>query len=369
MTATTRARRHLAVGTAAAAGTTIAVAVTLLLPPAVSRLPPVPRDELELIGALHVHTQRSDGAGTVDEVAAAAAAAGLQFVVLADHGDATRPADPPRYLSGVLCIDGVEVGSTAGHYLALGLDRAAPYPLGGEPRDVVDDVRRLGGFGIVTHPDSPREALRWRAWSAPVDGLEWLNADSEWRDESRRSLARALATYFFRPPEVIASLFDRPATLERWDALSQRRRVMAVAGHDAHARIGLSRDDEPAADEFALRLPSYAAMFRAFAQRVRLVEPMKGDARLDARLVLRALQAGHGYTVIDAYASPARLTFVIHGAVAMIPRLAERAAAFVGSDRVHVIPTCLEPTRYELAQHHRRDHRHLLHRAGLSDPR
>ena len=37
----------------------------------------------------------------------------------------------------------------------------APYPLGGEARDVLEDVRRLGGFGIVAHPDSPKEALRW----------------------------------------------------------------------------------------------------------------------------------------------------------------------------------------------------------------
>jgi hypothetical protein len=293
---------------AAAAGAA-ALVVALLLPPSAARLAPVPRDQLELMGALHVHTQRSDGAGTLEDVAAAASDAGLQFVVLADHGDATRPAEPPRYIGGVLCIDAVEVGTQAGHYLALGLERAAPYPLGGEPRDVVDDVQRLGGFGLVSHPDSPRPALRWRAWSAPIDGLEWLNADSEWRDEPGRSLARALATYFVRPPESIASLFDRPATLERWDALTRRRRVIAVAGHDAHARIGRDPAEEPAAGEYALRLPSYAAVFRTFAQRVRLDEPATGDAKHDARLVLSALRAGHTYTVVDAYASPARLTF------------------------------------------------------------
>ena len=38
-------------------------------------------------GAFHVHTTRSDGSGTVEEVAAAAQAAGLQFVVLTDHND------------------------------------------------------------------------------------------------------------------------------------------------------------------------------------------------------------------------------------------------------------------------------------------
>ena len=40
-------------------------------------------------GAYHVHSSRSDGTGTVDEIAAAAARAGLQFVIITDHGNGT----------------------------------------------------------------------------------------------------------------------------------------------------------------------------------------------------------------------------------------------------------------------------------------
>lgn len=58
---------------------------------------------------IHVHTRRSDGAGTIDDVAAAAARAGLQFVILSDHGDGTGMREPPSYRSGVLCIDAVEI--------------------------------------------------------------------------------------------------------------------------------------------------------------------------------------------------------------------------------------------------------------------
>ena len=115
MTAITPARRrvHL-VGLAVLAAGLVAT-LGLLLPPSRVRLAPLPRDAREIAGAVHVHTTRSDGTGTVEEVAAAASRAGLQFVVLSDHGDATRPPDPPRYLSGVLCLDGVEIGTTAGH--------------------------------------------------------------------------------------------------------------------------------------------------------------------------------------------------------------------------------------------------------------
>ena len=54
--------------------------------------------------------------------------------------------------------------------------------------------RRLGGFGIVAHPDSAKPGLRWRDWDAQFDAMEWLNADTEWRDERRpQSGARAAA--------------------------------------------------------------------------------------------------------------------------------------------------------------------------------
>src|SRR6266542_3523985 len=90
-----------------------------------------------IAGVLHIHTNRSDGLSGPDEIAAAASRAGLKFIVFTDHGDATRTPDPPAYRSGVLCLDGVEVSTSGGHYIALDMP-ASQYPLAGEPRDVVD---------------------------------------------------------------------------------------------------------------------------------------------------------------------------------------------------------------------------------------
>lgn len=243
-------------------------------------------------------------------MAAAAARAGLRFVVLTDHGDGTRAPDPPQYRSGVLCIDAVEISTDQGHYLALGLPQT-PYPLGGEPRDVVEDVARLGGFGIVAHPDSAKPALQWREWTAPFDGLEWMNADSEWRDETRGRIARALVTYPFRPAETIGSLLDRPdKTLLKWDALTQRRRIPAVAGSDAHARLGRQDDDRYGySSGWFVRFPSYEASFRTFAVRVNLDRPLSGDARTDAADVVRTIRQGHLFTAVDAVAAPAAFEF------------------------------------------------------------
>ena len=104
-------------------------------------------------------------------------------------------------------LDGntVELSTEQGHVVALGLPQA-PYPLGGEARDVIEDISRLGGFAMAAHPGSEKPELQWTDWDTPVGGLEWLNADSEWRDEPVWSLA-PVAT----PPLIRWKLPTSPA--------------------------------------------------------------------------------------------------------------------------------------------------------------
>ena len=254
-----------------------------------------------------MHTRRSDGTGTTAEVAAAAARAGLQFVIITDHGDATRKPDRPAYMGNVLVIDGVEISTAAGHLVALGLGQA-PYPLGGEPRDVVEDVHRLGGFAIAAHPHSPRGALQWTDWDADIDGVEWLNADTEWRDENLFTLARTLLTYPVRPVESVASLFERPVeSLQRWDELTRTRFVVGLAAPDAHARVGLRSLGEPYDRTASLRLPSYETMFRTVSIGLDGMS-LTGDAADDAAGVLAAIRAGRLFSAVDAVATPATLS-------------------------------------------------------------
>ena len=279
------------------------------VPPRARALPPPPAGlQMPVRGAMHIHTRRSDGAGTVDDVAAAAGRAGLQFVITTDHGDGTRAPDVPSYRSGVLCIDAVEISTNGGHLLALGLG-ATPYPLGGEPRDVVEDVTRMGGLSLVAHPVSTKPELNWTDWTAPFVGLEWLNGDTEWRDEKPMQLARALLSYPFRKPEALALLLDRSdATMRQWDALTRVRRVVAVAGGDAHARITFSAETDAYRERKFVPIPGYEAMFRTFSIALPQVA-FSGDAAADARAVVEELRQGRVYSAIDAMAGPVAFAF------------------------------------------------------------
>lgn len=305
-------RRLLLVTAAFAAA--VAVLVALSLPPAQIALVQGERSET-IAGALHVHTIRSDGRSSPDEIAEIAARAGLQFVVFTDHGDATRTPDPPRYRAGVLCLDGVEISTTGGHYIAFDMP-ASPYPLGGEPRDVIEDVHRLGGFGVAAHPDSPKRELQWREWTAPFDGIEVVNPDTSWRVHlsepgwrPKLRLIEALAAYPFRREEAIASLLDdSPTMLPRWDAITQRRRLVGLPGTDAHAKLSLGEVD-PGDNRYSLPLPSYEASFRTLSVRLRSERPLSGDAEADARSVFAAIRAGHVFTALDGVASPPAFEF------------------------------------------------------------
>lgn len=292
----------------------IAASVFLLawaLPPRPAAVDPAAWRDLAartVPGAYHIHTTRSDGLGDRTAVAAAAARAGLKFVIITDHGDGTRPPDPPGYLEGVLVLDGVEISTDQGHYVAFDMPRA-PYPLGGAAEAVVEDVARLGGFGVAAHPDSPKPQLRWTDDRASIDGIEWLNTDSEWRGESRARLARAGIAYFLRPGPALASLFDRPVTLDRWDRLAAARPVVGLAGADAHGGVKRVAEDPGRSLPGMVGIPGYEASFRAFSNRVVLERPLAGAAAADARAVYAAIRKGSVFTAIDALAGPAFLDF------------------------------------------------------------
>ena len=313
--------KNLLVATAVLAAA-VALLVALTLPPKRLSLQ-IPSPDHSVPGIVHVHSNRSDGQSSPDEIAAAAARAGLRFVVFTDHGDATRAPEPPVYKSGVLCVDAVEISTTGGHYIALDMP-AAPYPLAGEPRDVADDVRRLGGFGIVAHPDSPKPELQWRDWSVPFDGVETLNLDTSWREwvqqaqtgaifsrgrwSAWRTLASALMDYPFRPPETIASLTRPDARLDTlMSGLKGHRRIVTIAGADAHARLAVRGD--PADSGLSLPIPGYEQTFKTLSVHVMPEQAFTMNARKDAAMLLRAIRSGHLYTAIDGIATPPSFDF------------------------------------------------------------
>jgi len=244
----------------------------------------------EVRGAWHVHTTRSDGRGTLDEVVRAAREAGLQFVVVADHNVLTP--EEQGYRDGVLVVEATEASTRYGHVVALGVPRA----LGPEERenDPLGAIAALGGEAILAHPFHPRRPFS--GWgTGPWRGFELVSNDTSWYEVvQRRSWGKVLRAAALLPWDggraVLALGDDLANERARFDAElaaarpAERRRPAKVllCSADAHG------------------YPSYRAAFEAFSTHLPL--GLSGDARADVRGVVQALTDGRAVCVLDGLA-------------------------------------------------------------------
>jgi hypothetical protein len=256
-------------------------------------------------GVVHVHTILSDGGGTPQEVIRAARTAGLDFVAITDHN--TLAAKPFEGLhDGVLVIVGVEISTVLGHLLALGIDEAPAYRFSRGGLNDLEDVRDLGGFSFAAHPFSSREDLRWTGWALPGPwGLELINGDSEFRRAGPRLLL-AVGLYRLNPRHaLLRGLGAVDETLARWDEMLAERDVVGIYGADAHSRLPVTRS-------WALRFPSYEAIFSLLQTHVLLERPLSGgDGDADLAAILEALRRGRFYIGLDALAPADGFSFTV----------------------------------------------------------
>jgi hypothetical protein len=271
-------KRRLLVLAAALAAAWVAWGLWLLL----GRAPRPPPPPGEVRGAYHLHTDRSDGRGTLAEVVRAARQAGLQFVVVTDH-NVLSPEDQ-GYRDGVLVVQGSEVSAPYGHVVALGVPRELTRAE--RQRDAIGAIRALGGQAVLAHPFHPRRPFtRWSNddWL----GFEVVSNDSLWGFTlSRREYWRiplALLTLPWDPARSALALYRHPAEeLRRYDEVAARRPVPLLCASDAHG------------------YPSYRAAFEAFSMHLPLA--LAGDGAADARAVVAGLLGGRGFCVLDGIA-------------------------------------------------------------------
>lgn len=152
---------------------------------------------------LHVHTTHSrDAFCSVAEVVRAARAKGLDGIAITDHNSiGGLPEAEKLSRDGFLVIPGIEVSSSDGHILGLGVSELVP---GGLPAgETVRLIRELGGIAVAAHPFAP-----WKnptlIYKANFDAIEAFNS-------------RALF-----PGNRLARRF------------AERNRLPATAGSDAH---------------------------------------------------------------------------------------------------------------------------------------
>ncbi len=252
----------------------------------------------ELVGNLHMHTRHSDGSGLHQDLATAAEANRLDFIIATDHN--VLVAQEEGWRGRVLLLVGQEVNDASlepehSHCLVFGVQSDLT-PLAVAPQEMFDAARSQGALTFLAHPierASPllTDTYEWRHWDVTgFTGIELWNYMSEFRYYARNKPLALLLTYLPR----FFSTGPWPEMLAKWDELLAARSapIVAVGGSDAHAHtyhIGpLSR-----------LFLSYRDCFAAVNTHLLTPEPLTGDLAHDRALVYAALGAGHAWVGYD----------------------------------------------------------------------
>ena len=192
---------------------------------------------------LHVHSALShDSRGTIEEIVAAAKAAGTQVLMFTEH-----PAEHYDFYQdghqgtkdGVLLIPGAEMKG-----LLVFPGQSVRGMDAGPAQEFSDLVRHRQGLTFLSHLE---ERMDWEIRG--LSGVEIYNTHADFKGEKRlvASLKNPLwllsTAELFRkyPQEAFSALQDYPADyLRRWDELCQKAPHTAVAANDAHQNIGFT---------------------------------------------------------------------------------------------------------------------------------
>jgi hypothetical protein len=268
----------------------------------------------EIVGNLHLHTTASDGMGTHEQVAAAAARAGLDFIIYTDHNVAAPGIEgwyrPPGAGRELLRLMGQEVNDEqlkpeANHMLVHFITRDLQAEAA-DPQRLIDAVIAEGGVCFLAHPlerpglRAAEEIYPWVNWDiAGFTGIELWNAmtETKWR---LRTIPRAVICAYLPRLGLLAPFAE---TLAKWDELlATGRKIVAIGGSDAH---GLSFSLGP----LRRTVYPYEHLFRAVNTHLLLDEPLAGSVDR-ARLQIReSLIKGHCFVSYDLIGSSRGFTF------------------------------------------------------------
>lgn len=309
------------------------------LPDAGAAASPGPGLGARYAGAIHIHSTYSDGGGTVADIVRAGQTAGPDFLILTDHDTIQARIDGYQgYHDGMLLLVGEEVNTSAGHLLALGVGRDVDQhgPLGLPA--LIDEIAEAGGVSIAAHPTGRRP---WTDWTVEkMDGLELLNANSDWRDDSVLELLRALVFLPFLPDEALNSLIDRPdEAIRLWMHRARRQPVTVIGSLDAHARI-------PLWGERHLAFPGYERMFGLIRTYVVTGSELTGDAGADEALLVDAIRRGSCYVVLEGYEPAPGFSFELTMGEERLTMGA--SVGFREGERLHVTAPSSGPVRIRL---------------------
>ncbi|MBI2876307.1 MAG: PHP domain-containing protein [Candidatus Tectomicrobia bacterium] len=232
-------------------------------------------------GVIHCHSKYShDSDGSKEEIIQAARKTGMRFLIMTDHPSSKAiPYGIKGWRKGVLFLVGAELSQGGWGMLALDIHQHIPEDQPTQP--LVEEIQRQGGLAFVGHMEDVKS---WRFQG--YDGLEIYNVHANLSDGNR--FLMTLKGLLLPPHLFYALSVSRPSeNLARWDRLARERRVVGIAGNDAHANVKL--------------LFGVAGTVGTYEQVFKIVSTHVLARELNRESLKEALRQGHSYISMDVF--------------------------------------------------------------------
>ncbi|GEM_PF-450478 len=205
--------------------------------------------------AYHVHSSLSDGLESPEEILSSAQKARISLILLNDHGSPNLLSSKLRMkLKDVYLVGGSEASLPEGRLNFFGAKTFTHFKLPPYPPEAIQDIRDWGGFTVLAYPEDPKN--RWNYWEDDLlpDGIEIINASTEFRRLSLGALVKTLLYYPFSPYYFLKNLKRPEFSLQAWDELLRRGKVFGFFASNAHGGFKLGK-------KLRIKIPSYESSF------------------------------------------------------------------------------------------------------------
>jgi hypothetical protein len=276
-------------------------------------------DWVEYKGVVHVHSfLGGHSRGNFDEIIKAAKSNGLDFVVMTEHTSDqfnTAAMTLKGMHNGILFINGNEVtASDSDRLLLLPGDETADGRNKPATRELLSNESGKGRLAFVAYPQD------FKSWEAGgYSGVEVYNLYTNARQINPVTMFfDGLWSYRSYPDLLFANFYRRPSeNLQKWDeaiAVASRK-LVAIAGNDAHSNVGISLNDASGGTLLGLKLDPYERSFRL----VRLHVLVPKDKPLDSVSLMEAIGGGHCFIGFDLFGETGGFSFsALNGAESAI---------------------------------------------------
>ncbi len=261
----------------------------------------------EYKGIIHAHTNLGGhSTATFDELIDGASKNNLDFVVMTEH-TAENFDSSAKTLNGVyknvLFVGGQEVDTISGdRFLLIPGSAEAFQDAKLETAKFLEKYQSQSKLALVTYPD------KFKTWNANFDGIEVFSLHTNAKTNIPYYAVFDLIWSFPSYPELtFARFFKRPnENLQKFDEISQNRKITLFAGTDAHSNIGFHLFGDDAGNKIVnIKIDRYETIFGMVRAHILIAK----DRQLNQQTIIEAIKRGNLFVGFDVLSDTSGFSF------------------------------------------------------------